>query len=49
MKDKYFQLEIFCGTGGVGKTTLATSRANFLAKKNLKVLFITIDPSLRLK
>ncbi len=43
------QFEIFCGTGGVGKTTLATSRALFLAKQNSKVLLITIDPSKRLK
>lgn len=43
------RIEIFCGTGGVGKTTLATSRAYFLAKKNKSVLLMTIDPSLRLK
>ncbi|MBF0359620.1 MAG: AAA family ATPase [Oligoflexia bacterium] len=43
------QFEIFCGTGGVGKTTLAASRAIYLAKQNLRVLLITIDPSLRLK
>ncbi len=42
-------LEIFCGTGGVGKTTLATSRAVFLAGKKQKVLLVTIDPSRRLK
>ncbi|MFI5390917.1 MAG: ArsA-related P-loop ATPase [Bacteriovoracales bacterium] len=42
-------LEIFCGTGGVGKTTLATSRAVFLAGQKQKVLLITIDPSRRLK
>ncbi|MGE3608688.1 MAG: ArsA family ATPase [Bacteriovoracaceae bacterium] len=41
--------EIFCGTGGVGKTTLATSRALSLASKNLRVLLITIDPAKRLK
>lgn len=41
--------EIFCGTGGVGKTTLATSRALFLAGKNHRVLLITIDPAKRLK
>jgi anion-transporting ArsA/GET3 family ATPase len=42
-------IEIFCGTGGVGKTTLAASRAIHLAKSNKKVLLITIDPSMRLK
>lgn len=40
--------EIFCGTGGVGKTTLATSRALELAE-TLRVLLITIDPAKRLK
>jgi anion-transporting ArsA/GET3 family ATPase len=43
------KIEIFCGTGGVGKTTLATSRALALSAKNKKVLLITIDPSKRLK
>lgn len=43
------QIEIFCGTGGVGKTTLATSRAVYLASHNKKVLLITIDPAKRLK
>ncbi len=41
--------EIFCGTGGVGKTTLATARALELAGKNLRVLLVTIDPARRLK
>lgn len=41
--------EIFCGTGGVGKTTLATSRALSQASKGLRVLLITIDPARRLK
>ena len=41
--------EIFCGTGGVGKTTLATARALNLAKAGNRVLLITIDPAKRLK
>ena len=43
------QVELFCGTGGVGKTTIATARALNLAKQNKKVLLITIDPAKRLK
>jgi len=42
-------VEIFCGTGGVGKTTLATSRALYLSDQGKKVLLITIDPAKRLK
>jgi anion-transporting ArsA/GET3 family ATPase len=47
MKHKKF--EIFCGTGGVGKTTIATARAIDLASQGLDVLLLTIDPSHRLK
>lgn len=43
------KVEIFCGTGGVGKTTLATSRALHLANLGYNVLLITIDPAKRLK
>ncbi len=48
MKD-YKEIEIFCGTGGVGKTTISTSRAFFLASQKKRVLLITIDPAKRLK
>lgn len=41
--------EIFCGTGGVGKTTLATARALCLAQNQKRVLLVTIDPARRLK
>jgi anion-transporting ArsA/GET3 family ATPase len=41
--------EIFCGTGGVGKTTLATARALSLAATGQRVLLVTIDPARRLK
>ncbi len=43
------QLEIFCGTGGVGKTTLSYCRALSLAESGKKTLILTIDPSHRLK
>ena len=43
------QFEIFSGTGGVGKTTMATSRAIQIARSGRKVLLITIDPAKRLK
>ncbi len=43
------RFEIFCGTGGVGKTTLSTSRALYLRECGHKVALMTIDPSHRLK
>lgn len=43
------KVELFSGTGGVGKTTLATSRALMLAQEGYRILLITIDPAKRLK
>lgn len=39
---------VFCGTGGVGKTTLSASKAIQLAHQGNKVLVITMDPAKRL-
>lgn len=41
--------DLFFGTGGVGKTTLATARAVHLARQGKRVLLMTIDPAKRLK
>lgn len=49
MKITHKKVDIFCGTGGVGKTTMATGRALQLALAKKKVLLITIDPAKRLK
>jgi len=49
MKKFSTQLEIFCGTGGVGKSTLAAAKGLALASQNKKTLLITIDPAKRLR
>ena len=49
MKLPHKKVELFCGTGGVGKTTVATGRALHLAAQGRRVLLITIDPAKRLK
>lgn len=49
MKIPKKKVELFCGTGGVGKTTVATARALALSQEGRKVLLITIDPAKRLK
>lgn len=42
------KLLVCCGTGGVGKTTVAASLGIAAARKGLKTLVMTIDPSKRL-
>lgn len=49
MKIPKKKVELFCGTGGVGKTTVATARALALSLEGRRVLLITIDPAKRLK
>ena len=43
------KFDLFFGTGGVGKTTLATARAVQLSQEGKRVLLMTIDPAKRLK
>jgi len=43
------RFEVFSGTGGVGKTTLAAARAIDIARQGKRVLLITIDPAKRLR
>ena len=42
-----YQFEFYCGTGGVGKTTLSIARAFYLSSLKKKVLLISIDPARR--
>ncbi len=44
-----YKVLICVGSGGVGKTTIASSIGVLAAEKGLKVLTMTIDPSLRLR
>jgi anion-transporting ArsA/GET3 family ATPase len=46
---KLKRFDLFFGTGGVGKTTLAAARAIDLAEQGYNVLLMTIDPAKRLK
>jgi len=43
------QIKVVLGTGGVGKTSISAALALGFAKRGLKTLVITIDPSKRLK
>lgn len=44
-----YRVLICVGSGGVGKTTISSSIGVLAAEKGLKVLTMTIDPSLRLR
>ena len=41
-------IEIFCGTGGVGKTTIAASVGVAAARHGMRTLVVTVDPAQRL-
>lgn len=48
MTDKKAQIYLMCGSGGVGKTTMAAALGLKLAKQGHRTVVLTIDPAKRL-